>query len=508
MSSKIQKIQFMRDVDIDVIKENVDNIIEQARQREIQLVEPFFDEFDTVRSIILDFIKKEKRIIYGGFAWNSLIKTKKPEDCFYKLTDYTDVEFYSNKPIEDMKKLCDLIYKQGYKFIQGKSAQHEDTYTIFVNFQGYCDISYMPSNIFYSCMTENIDGFRLIHPKFIMVDILRQFTDPISSFRRLDKNIKRGKLIMQNYPMELKTGTINKSKLKSSILELVKYIFEYLIKSDTILFGGSIATNIYIGQPISNTNNEHITKYDETKLEIISIDLHNDVKNIYQLIIKYFLDKRLNTFTDKILFEQYYQFFQFTDKKAVFKYDGVIFLTIYGNNKKCIPYNRIKLNYDGVHNILIPTFNWVYMFELIKFHQAYAEKNKDTQLIHDQIMYDLLKARDKYFELNKLNVLDSSIYRDFKIDCLGKPIDSQRTFFLRHNKKKFTKSTVFPYNPNEQINEYRTDIYNFSNYSGNIINNPKNMIYKPNSQSNISIIEENIEEIDEPDDIEDSDNQN
>ena len=159
-----EKIKFMRDKDISIVNENVDAIIKKARNREIQIIEPVIDEFKKVRAVVLDYIKNEKRIIYGGFAWNMLIKKKTPDDAFYSETDYTDVEFYSNKPIEDMKKLCDLLQDKGFKFIQGKSAQHEDTYTIFVNFTAYCDISYMPSNIFYS----TIAGYL-----FVVIMILR-----------------------------------------------------------------------------------------------------------------------------------------------------------------------------------------------------------------------------------------------------------------------------------------------------------------------------------------------
>ena len=145
--SKDKKILFMRNADIDIITKNVDSLIDKARLKEIQLIEPSLKEFNEVKTIILDYIKKEKRIIYGGYAWNTLIKKVNPSDAFYKDTDYTDVEFYSNNPIGDMKKLCDILYNKGYKYIRGSSAQHEETYNIAVNFQMYCDISYMPSNI-------------------------------------------------------------------------------------------------------------------------------------------------------------------------------------------------------------------------------------------------------------------------------------------------------------------------------------------------------------------------
>ncbi len=480
MSTKSNKFFFMRDKDIAIVNDNVDNIIEKARNKEIQIIEPHLDEFTKVKNVILNFIKKEKRIIYGGYAWNALIKKVNPAESFYKPSDYTDVEFYSNKPIEDLKNLCDLLADKKFNFVQGKSAQHEDTYTIFVNFTAYCDISYMPSNIFYSIMTENIDGFRLIHPKFIMVDILRQFNDPLTSFWRLDKNIKRGKLMIKNYPLELNTTPHSVSKLKPKSLELIDVLIEYLTKSKSILFIGQTALNTYI-RPNKDISKQS-TDYDSTPFEIISTNLAHDCKHIYNILLKHFIElTKIGDFNDKLIFEQYYQFFQFTDKKAIFKYDGEIFLIIYGNNEKCIPYNEIKFNYKSKsYPIKIGTFNYIFMMNLIAFHQAYADKIKSLQALRDYNLYILLKSKNDFLEANNKTVLDPTIYEDFKINCLGDPISPMRKFMLsRRDRKLMPRSAIPPYDPEERRHNFPLDSYFFHNFSGNLINNPRDLIYNP-----------------------------
>jgi hypothetical protein len=473
-----KKINFMRDKDIDLVNNNVDNIIEKARNREIQIIEPTLSEFKKVNSIILDFIKKEKKIIYGGYAWNTLIKKVTPSDAFYTDNAYIDVEFYSNKPIEDVKKLCDILQDKGFKFIQGKSAQHEDTYTIFVNFTAYCDISYMPSNLFNSIMTENIDGFRMIHPKFIMVDILRQFNDPLTSFWRLDKNIKRGKLIIKNFPLELSTKPFTINKLDNDVLKLMDYLIPNLVKSEYIIFIGQIAFNTF-----ANPNTilfEQKSYYDSSPIEIISTNLVKDVETAYNIIFKYFMDINIGeNFADKILLEQFHPFFQFVDKKVYFKYGGNKFLTIYGNNEKCIPYHNISMYYKNKsYPIKICTFNFHFMINLIKFHHAYLEKNKKDQNMQDYIMYQLITFRNNFFKANNKNILDQTIFEDFKVECLGIPVSPIRKFMLSRRKRKLLpKSAIYPYDPEERRNNYPIDIYSFNNYSGNIINNPKDLIY-------------------------------
>lgn len=473
-----KKIKFMRDKDIDIINDNLSTIIDKALVRKQQLIEPYIDEYIKVKSVIMDFIKDRKRIIYGGHAWNELIKSKSPSDAFYKENAYVDVEFYSNKPIEDIVKLCNILYSKNFKFIQGRSAQHEDTYTIFVNFEPYCDISYMPSNVFHACMTETINGFKLIHPKFILVDILRQFNDPILSYWRMEKTVRRGKLLMNMFPLDLTNNHKPKNiKIDDKIIDMMTFLIIELEKIKSIMFMGNIAYNTYTNPTINIY--DQITVYDQTPIEIISTKLKDDVFLIYNLILKYYIDSRkLDQIEDKLTLDQYYPFFQFTDKHVDYKYNGKIFLTIYGNNDICIPYNIVKLKLnEKTLKIKIGTFNLLFMFFLIKFHLGYLHNNKDEKQENDYAMYNLLVSRDKYLDTNDKTVLDQTIFEDFKPDCMGLPVSSNRKMLLmRYNRKLTPKSYIQSYLP-EDKKTYNTDIYNFGNYSANIINNPLDKVY-------------------------------
>ena len=441
----------MRDKDINIINDNLSEIVDKAVTKKQQLVEPYLDEYIKVKSIIMNFIKDNKRIIYGGHAWNELIKKKSPKDVFYKENAYVDIEFYSNKPIEDIVKLCNLLYSKNFKYIQGKSAQHEDTYTIYVNFEAYCDISYMPSNLFHACMTETVNGFKLIHPKFILVDILRQFNDPILSYWRMEKTVRRGKLLMDIYPLELATNLKPKYiKIDDQIINLIHFLIEEINKIKSIMFMGLIAYNTYIKPSIKSK--DQITVYDNTPIELISTKLKDDVFLIYNLILKYYIDNRkIEDIDDKLSIDQYYPFFQFTDKHVDFKYNGKIFLTVYGNNEICIPYNIIKLEINNINlEIKIGTFNLLFMFYLIKFHLGYLHNDRDEKQENDYAMYSLLYARNKFLDDNNKTVLDQTIFEDFKPECLGIPVSSNRKIIaMRYNRKLTPKSFIQPYYPED-----------------------------------------------------------
>ena len=79
--------------DIDEIKKNINNIQDDAMLVYKTNYEPTLTESKSVYNYVLEFIKLKKRIIYGGWAQNELIKYKNKDESFYKETSEADVEF-------------------------------------------------------------------------------------------------------------------------------------------------------------------------------------------------------------------------------------------------------------------------------------------------------------------------------------------------------------------------------------------------------------------------------
>ena len=76
-------------------------------------------------------------------------------------------------------------------------------FALFVNFLNYCDISYIPNIIFNNMPIIKVDGIKSTHPHFMMVDAYRIFTDPMTSYWRLDKTIRRFQKIFKYFPVDL-----------------------------------------------------------------------------------------------------------------------------------------------------------------------------------------------------------------------------------------------------------------------------------------------------------------
>ena len=192
-----------RKSDIEIVEKNLNNILEEVTTRRLKLLEPTFNEFKSVQSDVLNYIRKNRKLVYGGFAQNKLIEKKNKKDVFYSDNDLYDVEFYSYEPEKDIILLCDMLNKKGYKYVQCVEGIHNETFKINVNFENYCDISYLPKNIYDSIPKIEYDGYICIHPHYMMIDMYRVFTDPLISYFRLEKTFTRFNKLVESYPFDL-----------------------------------------------------------------------------------------------------------------------------------------------------------------------------------------------------------------------------------------------------------------------------------------------------------------
>ena len=59
---------------------------------------------------------------------------------------------------------------------------------IFVNFAMYCDITYVPNNIYHRIPFVEIDEIYYVHPSFTTIDMYRIMSEPFFSNFRWEKN--------------------------------------------------------------------------------------------------------------------------------------------------------------------------------------------------------------------------------------------------------------------------------------------------------------------------------
>lgn len=453
--------------DIEKINDNIKEIKDNAAKEYKTYYEPTLNELSNVYNAIKNYIKRNKKIVYGGFAQNLLIGKKNKDDVFYKeingayynWPDLADIEFYSVTPLKDIIDLTEELHGLGFKHVEGREGIHPETYKIFVNFINYCDISYMPSNIYNNIKTISIDGLNCIDPHFMMLDTYRIITDPMTSYWRLDKSINRFQVLTTHYPIDLSLND-KKITLKNNIpADVKRFIHKKIIKKSKLIVVGLNAYNYYVNKVNKDYLVEDIPFY-----EVISENLEEDANKIYK--------KLNNKYPNKITTKEFYPFYAYIDSRIEYYYNNELILKVCGNNKRCTVYNFSKKKH-----VYYGTFNLVFLYLLYNYYYNQINNNKENEKNYLSLAGKLFESKNKYLNSHKITVIDKSPFQDFTFKCFGLPVDPIRSSFLDIiEKRKEGKRLKFRYEPSGK--KGKVPEFMFSNTSGNQIINKKYLILK------------------------------
>ena len=447
-----------RSKDYNFIMESVETIKNKALEKYKTDNEPTLEENYNVVIELIKYIIQKNRILYGGYAQNLLISIKNKNDCFYKEHNgvyynwpiVADIEFYTCSPIKDIIEITEILLTKGFSHIEAKEGVHSSTFKLFVNFINYCDITYMPNNIYNNIPTVKIRKMRCIVPHFMMIDAYRILTDPLTSYWRLDKAIIRFQKLLSNFNYD-KTLIKKKINYVNNNNDITKNIMVFinkniLINSNLIIIG-YFTYNYYINKVNKQDVIKNIPYY-----ELITDNLNDDYNKIY---------KALNEkYKNKITVKFYSPYFQFLDNRIEYYYDNDLILILYGNNKKCTVYNYIQTN-----KIYIGTFNLTIMYYLINYFYCITNKLFKESNIFLIIISKLHYYRIIYLNKKNITVLDESPFKDFTLNCHGIPYESIRENRLKNMNRKIKKFIYTPSGNKKIINE------SYYNISGNKVNN-------------------------------------
>ena len=161
-------------------------------------------EIKKIMTIVEDFIRRKKLIVYGGTAQNNILPKK---DQFYDTNvDIPDYDFFSPTAMQDVKELADIYAKAGYIEVDAKSGMHSGTYKLFVNFIPTADITQMPTSIFNTLKRDalKINGIIYSPPNFLRMGMYLELSRPDGDVSRWEKVYKRLVLINKHYPLTSK----------------------------------------------------------------------------------------------------------------------------------------------------------------------------------------------------------------------------------------------------------------------------------------------------------------
>ena len=234
------------DCELAVLRSAVDKIQTKTGKRLLHKT-----DIQRIIEIVEVFLKKKKRICYGGTAINNIL----PEDKqFYdKSIELPDYDFFSPTPLKDAKELANIYFKDDFAEVEAKSGVHGGTFKVFVNFIPVADITFMPSPLFKTLFSKSkkIDGIYYASPDYLRMAMYLELSRPEGDTSRWEKVLKRLLLLNQQYPLqsrhcrdrEVQRMFDNPGGFQEK--ELFYLVRDTLIDEGVVFFGG-YANRLYL----------------------------------------------------------------------------------------------------------------------------------------------------------------------------------------------------------------------------------------------------------------------
>jgi len=161
-------------------KETLKRLKQAVRQAQIR------QDLDTARNpdlqraikIVEEFLRKSKRVCYGGQAINVQLPFK---DQFYNLeTSLPDYDFFTPDDKSDIDSLIEHLKEAGFKEISKKVGIHDGTTKIYVNYTAIADITKIDGD-FYDQIEKRsiiIEGIHYADPIFLRMMMFLELSRP------------------------------------------------------------------------------------------------------------------------------------------------------------------------------------------------------------------------------------------------------------------------------------------------------------------------------------------
>ena len=397
---------------------------------------------DRIFKVVEKFIIDKKLICYGGTALNNIL----PLDRQFYNYDLTspDYDFFSTTAYEDVLLLANIFKEKGYENIRAKSAIHDGTYKLYVNYVPVADITQMNSNLFNQLSLNTVvrDKINYSPIHFLIMSMHLELSRPRGDLTRWEKILKRLNILNDAYPF-----TITKCETNIN--------FDLNIQKDKSIFSGiqSILVKessniIFIGEYAINQYSQFFTKQYQTIIQKNNkptfVILHNepntlihDVRNKYTT--QNVINKKIDEIDDVI-----------PEINNIF-IDNSLYLVVI-KPTGCQNYNSIIRNGQTYHIGTIDTILYYY------FLMIYVEFQRQTTFYDNLMCIAFLMFNIQNKIINK----KSKLLNRFNLSCIGNQvtfediIDKKRRKYdrLKHNKQSLKyKKSFLDYVPRTKKNK-------------------------------------------------------
>lgn len=193
--------------------------------------------------IVENFLRKRKRVCYGGMAINAHLPQRMK---FYDFTKVLpDYDFFTPEPEKDIQELLEDFQNHGFKNAEARLGIHEGTTKIFVNFTAVADITFLPNWLFNILQNRalNDDGIMYADDNFLRMNMYLELSRPRGEVERWEKVYKRLALLNSVKQPKHKNcgGRDGMTRLKKNVHEI---IIDYIV-NENLIFAGAELKRIY-----------------------------------------------------------------------------------------------------------------------------------------------------------------------------------------------------------------------------------------------------------------------
>lgn len=372
---------------------------------------------ETLLNVVQKFMKKYKRICYGGTAINSILPKDKQ---FYDYDiDIPDYDFFSPNALEDAKALCNLFKKENVFHIEGKNAVVYGTYKVFVNFVPIADVTQIDPH-FYEYLLPyaiDVDGLLYTPPSYLRMSLHQELARPLGDVSRWEKIYDRMKLLNLYYPVLAKPLSSRTHLLiKQRTNELDKTyddLFEYFRKTNHVFCNTHLIACVYKRYM---KENKCLLKENKDIFFMYSDSLDDTLRDIRK-----WKPADLTVSKESSIYK-------FIDDYAFLKWKGKIIGVVFQTNS-CLSYFQIKYKYRNIRVGNIDTLMNLY-FSLLLMDKIPLQHG-----LIISILADLNRIVHKYPSYIKEDKEVPKVIQRFNLPCYGKQDDFQN--ILRNRQKKY-----------------------------------------------------------------------
>lgn len=180
--------------------DRLENAVDIAQER-IDYALASDKELRYALEIVEAFLRRKKRVCYGGTAMNVQLPEGKK---FYSEKDLPDYDFFTPKLESDVQELVEDLQKAGFEDVFHRVGMHEGTKKILVNYIPVADISEMEYDIYDIVFKRSvvIKGIRYTDPDILRMMMYLEISHPKGEVSRWTKVYERLLLMNEAFPFE------------------------------------------------------------------------------------------------------------------------------------------------------------------------------------------------------------------------------------------------------------------------------------------------------------------